>query len=145
MKTWFKMLSKRQKQWLYGTLAVMAVIILIGVIFQPGREEVSTEIFTLDDTIADIAPRLGVTGKAFAKELKLDIAVSKKIPLRDLEITEEDLQHALEHLRSHEDTMIKYYIFAALVLGALIYLVRLGRPDNSDIWQKKYWYPYWLI
>ncbi|MBU4446194.1 4Fe-4S binding protein [bacterium] len=141
MKTWFKMLSKRQKQWLYGTLATMAVIILIGIIIQPEREEVSTKSFYLDNSIADIAPTLGVTGKAFAKELKLDIEISKKLPLRELEITEEELQHAVEHLLSHEDTMIKYYIFSVLVLGALIYLVRLGRPDNSDIRQKKHWYP----
>jgi len=142
MRTWFKMLSKRQQQWLYGTLAAMALIILIGIITQPEREDVSAESFTPNNTIADIAPRLGATGKAFAKELKLDIEVSKKLPLRELGITEKELQHAIEHLRSHEDTMIKYYIFAALVLGALIYLVRLGRPDNSDIRQKKYWYPY---
>jgi len=141
MRTWFKMLSKMQIQWLYGTLAAMAIIILIGIIIQPEREEVSAESFYLDNSIADIAPTLGVTGKAFAKELKLDIEVSKKLPLRELGITEEELQHAVEHLLSHEDTMIKYYIFAALVLGALIYLVRLGRPDNSDIRQKKHWYP----
>jgi len=45
------------------------------------------------------------------------------------------------HLLSHQDTMFKYYLYAALVLGGLVFLFRLGRPDLSSVEHRAKWYP----
>jgi polyferredoxin len=37
--------------------------------------------------------------------------------------------------------MLKYYVYVALVLGGLVFLARLGRPDSSDVDHRKTWYP----
>jgi len=56
-------------------------------------------------------------------------------------ITEETLQHSVEHLLSHRDSMLKYYVYIALFAWGLVFLVRLGRPDGSDIKNRHDWYP----
>ena len=100
-----------------------------------------SEIFTTDMPIRDIAPNFGVTGKALARELNLNLDVSKLKPLEELGIKEETLEHAVEHLLSHKDSSLKYYIFAALVFGGVIFLVKLGRPEKSNIKDRHNWYP----
>ena len=40
-------------------------------------------------------------------------------------------------------TPLKYYIFVAMVLLGLVYLLRLGRPDGSPAVERKTWYPRW--
>jgi ferredoxin len=138
---WYHLLSKKQRVWMWVTIALMAGIVLVGILLRPEANAFTPEDFSLDNSIAEIAPRLGVTGKAFAKELKLGLDVPKDKPLRELGVMDEELHHAVEHLLSHEDSMVKYYVFFSLVFGALIFLVRLGRPDSSSIKEKKSWYP----
>jgi ferredoxin len=141
MRTWYVLLSKAQRGWLLGTIIVMISIVLVGVYLHPEANGMASGDFTLDNAISEIAPHLGVTGKALARELHLGIGVSKQKPLRELGVTDEELEHAVQHLLSHEDAMAKYYIFAALVFGALVFLARLGRPDRSGIKERKSWYP----
>jgi polyferredoxin len=92
-------------------------------------------------SIRAIAPKLNVTGKALARELDLPLDVSKTKTLRAMGVKTETLQHIADHLLSHRDTMLKYYVYAALVLGGLVFLTRLGRPDKSDISHRSQWYP----
>jgi ferredoxin len=87
------------------------------------------------------SPQLGVTGKALARELKLPLKVSKGKPLTELGITDEQLSHVVEHLRSHVDATGKYYVFFAIVMFGFLYLIMLGRPDSSDIKERNKWYP----
>jgi ferredoxin len=141
MKKWYISLSKAQKRWLFGTIIVMLAVVLVGVYLLPAANGVMSGDFSLDSSISEIAPQLGVTGKALAKELHLRAEVPKGKPLGELGVTDEDLRYAVEHLFSHEDATVKYYIFGALVFGALIFLVRLGRPDKSGIKERKGWYP----
>ena len=37
--------------------------------------------------------------------------------------------------------MLKYYLYAALALGGLVFLVRLGRPDLCGVEHRTQWYP----
>jgi ferredoxin len=141
MHSWFSLLSAKQRFWLFGTAAVMLIIIGFGIIVSPAGEPVDVATFSVDMSIRDIAPTLNVTGKALARELNLPLDVSKRIPLRALDVAPEELQHVAQHLLSHRDTMLKYYVYAALVLGGLVFLVRLGRPDLSGDEHRNGLYP----
>ena len=92
-------------------------------------------------TISDIAPKLEVTGKGLARELSLSLDTPKKKPLNKSGISQQQLDHAVTHILSHRSTTLKYYVFAAIVIFGLVYLTRLGRPDNSNISERKLWYP----
>ena len=120
---------------------MMLAIAGVGLYLSKSSEEPATATFTTDMSIQQIAPKLGVTGRALARELGLDLEIPKKKPLVALEVSDEKLQHAVEHLLSHRDENLKYFVYAALVLGALVFLVRLGRPDGADVKQRKRWYP----
>lgn len=139
--SWFSQISFKQRIWLLATVAGMLAIIVIGVLLDSSSESKGSINFNTDMSISDIAPKLGVTGKSLAREFKLPIDVSKKKPLHSLGVTDEKLQHVVQHLLSHGDTMLKYYVYAALVLWGIVFLVRLGRPDESDIKNKRKWYP----
>ncbi len=65
----------------------------------------------------------------------------KKKPLSKLGISQQQLNHAVAHILSHRSTTMKYYVFAAIVMFGLVYLTRLGRPDNANISERKLWYP----
>ena len=91
--------------------------------------------------IKQIAPKLGVTGRALARELSLPLDVPKNKPLANLGVSQGQLDHATAHLLSHRETMLKYYVFVALVLFGLVFLTRLGRPDASDVSRRRMWYP----
>ncbi len=139
---WFSALSKGQRAWLYGTLAAMAAIIAFGMLMDSsGGKQKQPPSFSIDMSIKQIAPGLKVTGKALARELGLPLNVPKNRTLADLKVAPETLDLAVRHLLSHRGTTLKYYVFAALVLGGLVFLARLGRPDFSDIKQRKNWYP----
>jgi ferredoxin len=139
--SWFSSISLKQRIWLLSTAAGMLVIITAGILLDPQNEQKATSDSNTGMSIKDIAPQLGVTGKALARELKLPLDVSKQKPLSSLGVAPVTLQHATEHLLSHNDSMLKYYVYAALVLGGLVFLVRLGRPDLSDVKDRKEWYP----
>ena len=138
---WFSLLSKKQRLWLAGTLALMMIITGFGIFLdKPGKSE-RVPAFSVNMSIRDIAPALGVTGKALARELDLPLDVSKTKSLGELGIKEETLRHVVRHLLSHRDVMVKYYLYAALVLGGLVFLVRLGRPDQCGVDRRSQWYP----
>jgi len=100
----------------------MLIIIGFGLLVSPSDNPENLSSFNVDMSIRDIAPTLNVTGKALARELKLPIDVSKKKPLKTMGVTPEELQHVTEHLLSHRDSMLKYYVYVALVLGGLVFL-----------------------
>jgi len=138
---WFSLLSARQRSEMIAIVLIMVIILGAGIVMNLHNEQISSEIFTTDMSIQDIAPQVVVTGKALARELKLNLDVPKKKPLKELGITNANLEHTIKHLLSHKHTSIKYYIFTALVFGAVAFLIRLGRPDGIDIKQKQIWFP----
>jgi ferredoxin len=140
-KQYFLMLSKTQKLWLAGTLFVAFAIIAVGLVLQSASKEHDLERFTTTQSIKQIAPHFSVTGKALARELGLPLDISKTKPLNELGISQETLDHVVEHLMSHTDTTLKYYVFVSLVLFGTVFMTRLGRPDNSSIKERKLWYP----
>ena len=119
----------------------MVIIIGTGIVLNPPTKPEKAVNVSVEMSIRDIAQRLNVTGKALARELDLPLDVSKTKILSSLGVKTETLQHAAHHLLSHRDTTLKYYVYAALVLGGLVFLVRLGRPDRSDIKHRSQWYP----
>lgn len=139
--SWFSQISFKQRIWLFVTVAVMFAIIVLGVLLDSPSASKESISFNIDMSIRDIVPELGVTGKSLARELELPLDVSKNKPVRTLGVTQEELDHAIEHILSHRDTVLKYYVFAALVLWGLVFLVRLGRPDGSDVKNRRDWYP----
>jgi len=108
---------------------------------ETGQQRLSDDQFTPEMSIKQIAPKLGVTGRALARELSLPLDVSKKKPLANFGVSQGQLTHATSHLLSHRPAMLKYYIFAGLVLFGLVFLTRLGRPDGADVSQRRMWYP----
>jgi len=139
----FSNLSGRQRLWLVLTLLAVGVIVTVGGFRQEAPVAVETSEFTVEMGIKQIAPRLDVTGKGLARELGLRLDVSKTKPLKTLGITQEELDHAVEHILGHRETTLKYYVLAALALFGLVYLLRLGRPDGSPVAERRTWYPRW--
>ena len=137
MRTWFSLLSTRQRLWLILSILIMTLTFSLVSIMNSPKKEMPAETFTTDMSIRDIAPKLEVTGRALARELGLDLDASKRKQLKKLGIKNETLEHAVEHLLSHKDSTLKYYVFAALVLWGLVFLVKLGRPERSDIKNKR--------
>jgi ferredoxin len=138
---YFSRLSRSQYGWLVAATLTSIAIVALGLLLEPRGEQTDTSAFTTEMAIRDVAPKLGVTGKALARELGLPLDAPKKKPLRQLHIDQEKLDHATAHLLSHRPTRVKYYVFAAIVLWGLVFLVRLGRPDNASVAERKSWYP----
>ena len=138
---WVLKISFKQRIWLLVTVAGMLAIVFLGIFRDSPGELKGTPNVNIRMSIRDIAPKLGVTGKGLARELNLQLDASKKKPLSSLGVTEETLQHSVEHLLSHRDSTLKYYVYVALVMGGLVFLVRLGRPDKSDSKNRCAWYP----
>ena len=139
--SWFSQFSLRQRFWLLGTIAIIIIIVGFGCLVNPDDKSETLANFSIDMSIRDVAPTLNVTGKALAREFKLPLDVSKQKSLKTLGVAPEELQHVTAHLLSHRDSMLKYYVYVALVLGGLVFLVRLGRPDLSDVKRRREWYP----
>ena len=139
--SWFSQISFKQRIWLFVTVAGMLVIIVFGVLLSSSNKPRKSIDFNTNMSLQDIAPRLGVTGKGLARELELPIEISKKKPLVSLKVTEKELHHAVKHILSHRDSMLKYYVYAALVLFGLVFLIKIGRPDGSDVKSRHKWYP----
>ena len=83
MKThyWFSQLSVKQRIWLFATAALMLAIVSIGFLMHPAAKSKKAINFSVDMTVRHIAPKLGVTGKSLARELRLPLDVSKSKPL----------------------------------------------------------------
>ena len=136
-------LSGRQLVWLVLTLMAAVAIVAVGGFRHEAAAPISPSEFTIEMNIKQIGPRLNITGKNLARELGLPLDVSTAKPVKVLGVTQEELDHAVEHLLGHRETTLKYYIFAALAFFGLVYLVRLGRPDGSPVTERKTWYPRW--
>ncbi|MBE9566441.1 MAG: 4Fe-4S binding protein [Proteobacteria bacterium] len=140
---WLASLSGRQRLWLVLTAIVGLVIMAVGVVRQGATAEAEPAAVTVEMTLKQAAPQLGVTGKSLARELGLPLDTSKDEPLSTLGVTEEELEHVAHHLLGHRDSTLKYYAFVTLVLFGLVFLVRLGRPDGSPVADRRMWYPRW--
>jgi ferredoxin len=140
-KAYVSRLSSRQKAWSAAAVVGAVLIVAFGILYEPERERLTEHGFAPEMSIKQIAPKLGVTGQALARELGLPLDVPKKKPLGQLGISPEQLDHATAHLLSHRPTMLKYYVFVALALFGVVFLTRLGRPDGADISQRRMWYP----
>ena len=140
MKLYLTKLSKQQKIWFVVALVVIVLVVTIGVILEPGTKS-RAGIFTTEMSIKQIAPKLGVTGKALARELGLPIDIPKNKPLKKLAVSQKDLNHSVAHLKSHIPTQLKYYLFFAITFFGVLFLARLGRPDGAEISERKLWYP----
>jgi ferredoxin len=108
---------------------------------EPKGDAVALPSISTDMAIRQIAPQLDATGFALAKELHLPRGVDKDTPLAELGIEQGQLDEVTAHLSSHRGRAFKYYVFAALSLFGLVWLVRLGRPDGSPNSERRTWYP----
>jgi len=138
---YFARLSKIQRYWFVGTLTVAVGIVVIGWLSEPKYAATPDSALSVDMSIKEMVPKLGVTGKALARELGLPVDVPKGKPLKKLGVSQTDLDHATQHVLSHRPSKVKYYVFASLVLWGLVFLTRLGRPDDSPASERKSWYP----
>lgn len=141
MNSWFSLLSTRQRFEMVAMLSIVTVVLIVGILFNMPEKATTSGEFSADMSISEIAPGLGVTGKGLARELGISLDTPKKKPLSELGISQDQLDHAAEHILSHRSTTLKYFIFAAIVLFGLVYLARLGRPDNATLSERKTWYP----
>lgn len=141
MKTYISNLSRSQKLISIGLIIAVVFIISIGLLSESAHHEKNSVEFSIDQSIKEIAPELGVTGKSLARDLGLPLDIAKSKPLKELDITQEKLDHDIEHVLSHTSTGLKYYFIFALVLFALVYLLKLGRPHGLTINERKHWYP----
>ncbi len=137
----FSQLSWTQKSWLFGSLIGAILLGVLGVLAEPEKLGVTETRFTVEMSLKQVAPELDTTGKGLARELGLPLDAPKDVSLDDLGISQDQLDHAVEHILSHHPTASKYYVFVALVLFGLIYLTRVGRPRDADASTRKQWYP----
>jgi len=140
---WFAGLSRRQRLWLALVSAIGLAIVAVGVVRQAATVQAQPVAATVDMSIRQIAPQFEITGKSLARELGLPLDAPKNEPLTALGVTEEQLEHVTHHLVGHRESTLKYYLFVALVLFGLVFLVRLGRPDDSPVAERGTWYPRW--
>jgi len=138
---YWKRFSAAQRTWLVGTLAVCVGLVATGLMISTDQMEPSDPDIDITMSIGRIAPRLGVTGKALARELGLPLDAPKHRPLAELGVEKAQLEHVTEHLLGHRDAKSKYYVFGAIVLFGLVFTWRLGRPDGSPISERQTWYP----
>jgi ferredoxin len=130
--------------WLVMLALVTVGIIGTGILSQTSRDTSATPpTLTVSMSLQEVAPVLGVTGKSLARDLDLPLDAPKSKPLQSLGITQAQLDSQVAHAAGHHESELKYYIFVAMVLIGLTYLVRLGRPDGSPIGERKTWYPRW--
>lgn len=133
--------TKSQLVWLCGTLVAAAGIVSVGWVLQPRGDADPVPSLTPAMTIRQIAPRLDTTGKSLAKELRLPGTASLDTPLAELGVTQAPLDEVAAHLWSHRGKQLKYFVFAAIALWALVFLVRLGKPDGAACRERRSWYP----
>ena len=145
--TYLQALSKRQRLGFSGAFLGALVIMGAGLLLRPAPKSSKEGTYTIAMSLRQVARPLGVTGKALARELKLPINTPKRKPLRKLGITQKKLDHAVHHLEGHRPSTVKYYVYAAVCLWWLVFLLLLGRPagstKKSTKKQRRSWYPRW--
>jgi len=139
--SYYSQLSASQRLWLFGSLAAAVALVAVGWALEPADDEIEIPTVTVEMSIREVAPKVGATGFAVAKELGLPGSAAKDRPLRELGVEQAKLDETAAHLASHHGRTVKYYLYAALTLLGLVFLVRLGRPDGSPVSQRKTWYP----
>ncbi|MBN2338660.1 MAG: 4Fe-4S binding protein [Acidobacteria bacterium] len=139
--TWFASLSRAQRLWFALTLLAAVAIIGAGWVLEPGAADLPEAAFTVDLPIREIAPELGVTGMALARELGLPVDAPKGKSLKSLGIGQEELDEVVDHLAGHRPSRLRYFVYVALVLWGIVFLWRLGRPDGSPVERRGGWYP----
>lgn len=140
-KTWFSKISGRQKAWLSGASAAVLLLVCTGLYVDSHVMPQSMGSLNIQMSINEIAPKTGMTGKGLARELDLPLSVPKDRSLESLGRGQAELDHAVEHVLSHRERYLKYFIFAAVVLWGLVFLVTAGRPDGSSVKDRGKWYP----
>ncbi len=80
MKTtsWLSQISFKQQIWLLTTVVGMFAVISFGVLSNSPSELEKTANFNINMSIQDIAPKLEVTGKALAREIRSAARCSQK-------------------------------------------------------------------
>ena len=76
-------LSPGQKAWSVAAPAGMVLIVVIGMLCEPDQGPLTDGRLGLEMSIKQIAPKLGVTGQALARELGLPLDTPKKKPLEE--------------------------------------------------------------
>jgi polyferredoxin len=133
--------SRSQRWWVVlGGLLVVALVV-VGLLSSDAAPEPTAGDLTTEQSLREIAPALGVTGKALARELDLPLDAPKAKPLSSLGVSGEALAETVHHLQGHRDAGVKYWLFAALVVWGWIWLVRTGRPDGIGAKRHRAWYP----
>jgi ferredoxin len=140
-KDFLQSMSRRQHAWSMTGFCLMAVILSTGLIQEIHIPRKRPPALSMDMTIKQIAPRLGVTGKSLARELGLPLDVNKNKPLKETGIHRKTFEHVAKHLLGHRSSPLKYYLFAIFVLWGWLFLARIGRPDNMELKQRRRWYP----
>ncbi|MBN1472105.1 MAG: 4Fe-4S dicluster domain-containing protein [Syntrophaceae bacterium] len=134
-------MSLKQRIWFLAAIAIMASLIGVGAWMDAARIKSSPDGLSIDMSIREIAPKLNFSRRALALELGLSPDVSKRKPIRIYGVTQVKLDHIVEHTLLHRGGMLKYSVYLALVLGGLIFLVKLGRPNGADAENKSNAYP----
>ena len=134
-------MSKRQYIWLIAGFCIITILLCLGFMQKTRKPQKEPSAFSTEMTIKQIAPKLGVTGKALARELKLPLHVKKNIPINAFGVQKKRLHHVVKHLLGHTESSLKYYLFAALVLWGWLFLTKIGRPEQLTFDQKKQWFP----
>jgi len=134
-------LSRRQRVWSVAGLGSMLVLILLGLFLGNAVPDREAGRVNLDMTLKEAAPTLGVTGSALAKELGLALDAPKNVAMRELSVTEETLREVEDHLLGHAESTLKYYLYGAIVLWGWLFLVKIGRPEQAGLKQRKIWFP----
>ena len=139
LKEWFLYLSGRQKVILFSTILLMILIVAAGYIISPPSREIKKFDYSTQMSIKDLAPKLGVTGKALAKELKLPLDSPKSKSLKNLNITEEQLERYSRHIllkdvgvEGQEKILnSKVMIIGAVLLVGVIIAVVAAKSESS--------------
>jgi hypothetical protein len=139
--TYFQTLSKQQR--IIGIVGLCAILVIVvtGIVIQPGAEKTAPPEIGVEMTISEAAHVLGLKGGDLAVELGFPREMAKNVPMTELGIDDAELSRTVTHLRGHTDSTLKYFLFAALVLWGWIFLVMIGRPENAPPEEKKAWYP----
>ncbi len=89
--SYFARLSGGQRLWLAGTLIVMIAVMGVGWFLEPKGDALAVPSFSTELTIRQIAPQIGTTGFAMAKELHLPRSVDKAPHLPNWELSRNSL------------------------------------------------------
>jgi hypothetical protein len=141
MNKYFSGLSNRQRVWLVVGTVLVVTLFLFSVLKGRTASPILMGDISLSESIRDIAPQLNVTAKSLARELNLSLDVDKNIPVEELGVSKKDLKHTAHHLIGHTDSNAKYYIYLALIIWGWIFLVIIGRPVNSELADRRFWFP----